>query len=194
MKIKFIPIAAILLPLFWQGALAHGPQGHKIRMVAFNRPLPAPGFTLPDPAGNPVALSDFRGRYVLLNFWATWCPPCLREMPSMERLSTSVSKSSFVVLGVSLDKEGAAKVNPYLERLGVTFPIVLDIDSEIATVYGALDLPSTFLIDPQGRVVLAAKGERDWAAAEMIAYIQELTAELNGKIPAMKSAQPGKNG
>lgn len=194
MKIKFIPIAAILWLIFWQGALAHGPQGHKIRMVAFNRPLPAPGFTLPDPAGNPVALSDFRGRYVLLNFWATWCPPCLREMPSMERLSTSVSKSSFVVLGVSLDKEGAAKVNPYLERLGVTFPIVLDIDSKIATVYGARDLPSTFLIDPQGRVVLAAKGERDWAAAEMIAYIQELTAELNGKIPAMKSAQPGKNG
>ncbi len=194
MKAKIIPIAAILLPLFWQAALAHGPQGHKIRMVAFNRPLPAPGFTLPDPAGNPVALADFRGRYVLLNFWATWCPPCLREMPSMERLSTSISKRSFVVLGVSLDKEGAVKVNPYLKRLGVTFPIVLDTDSKIATLYGTRDLPSTFLIDPQGRVILAAKGERDWAAAEMIEYFQELTAGLNGKLPAVKSAKPGKNG
>lgn len=158
-------------------AVAHSPQQHGARLVVFNRPLPAPGFELKDPDGAPVRLADLRGRFVLLNFWATWCPPCVKEMPSMERLAGEMADAPFTVLGISLDAEGAAKVKPFLARIGVTFPIALDPESEVADAYGANDLPSTFFIDPKGRVVLAAKGERDWADPELVDYLHEVMAE-----------------
>ncbi len=172
-------VALLLLPIvapFAPPAQAHAPRLHKARMVAFNPPPPAPGFSLPDLEGNPVRLADLRGKYVLLNFWATWCPPCVREMPTMERLAQQMADAPFTVLAVSLDDEGAAKVRPFIERLGVTFPIALDPESKVSGVYGARDLPATFVIDPQGRVVAAAKGERDWAAPEMLDYFNELIA------------------
>ena len=155
-------------------AQAHEPRRHRAKLVRFNPPIPAPDFTVSDPAGKPVALADFRGRYLLLNFWATWCPPCVREMPTIERLAKRFAKRPFAVLAISLDEEGAKKVRPFVARLGVTFPIGLDPESKVAERYGARDLPATFLIDPQGRVVVAAKGERDWDGPEIVEYLAEL--------------------
>jgi len=168
-------VIALVMVVLWSGAaLAHGPRYHKVRLVRFPRPPPAPEFQLPDDKGGVVALKDFRGQFLLLNFWATWCPPCVREMPSMERLSKIMGDRSFTVLGISLDKEGPKKVLPFIKRLGVTFPIAFDTSAKVSGLYGARDLPSTFLIDPQGRVVAAAKGARDWAADDMVAYLKEV--------------------
>lgn len=160
--------------LLAHGALGHDPRFHQAKLVSFARPLPAPAFTLNNPQGNPVRLADFRGKFVLLNFWATWCPPCVKEMPSMERLAKRFEGRPFVVVGISLDEEGAAKVNPFIAKLGITFPILLDPESKISGHYGANDLPTTFLINPGGKVVMAAKGERDWNSEEIAGYLKEV--------------------
>ena len=176
MNLKTICVLVVAGALTAGLALAHGPRFHNARLVEFNRPLPAPGFTLRDPDGKSISLSDFRGKFVLLNFWATWCPPCVKEMPSMDRLADKLAQWPFVVLGISLDEEGAEKVKPFLARLGVRFPIALDPRSEVSSRYGARDLPSTFLINPEGNVIAAAKGEREWDSKEMVEYLTEVVA------------------
>lgn len=175
-QLLLIPLIAgsLVTGVLEGGALAHGPRQHSLKLVRFQPPVPVPGFTLESPEGKPVRLADFRGRFVLLNFWATWCPPCVKEMPSMQRLSDHFKDRPFVVLGISLDVEGASKVRPFIKRLGVTFPIALDPTSRVSEKYGARELPATFLIDPMGRVIMAAKGERDWFSPEIVGYLEEV--------------------
>ena len=175
MKTWIAVMAALLLPILLPlPAAAHTPDLHQFNLVAFGRPLPAPDFVLTTPSGAAVSLKQFRGKVVLLNFWATWCPPCVREMPSMEALFQKFKPRGFTVLAISLDEKGAAAVKPFLKKFQLTFPVALDPDSEISTRYGARDLPSSFLIDAKGRVIAAAKGERDWYSAEAISYVSEV--------------------
>lgn len=158
-------------------AKAHDPALHGFAMVTFDRPFPAPDFELPAPDGTKRSLASWRGHYVLLNFWATWCPPCLEEMPSMQSLHSKYADQKFTVVALSSDKGGAAEVQPFVDKLGVTFPILLDVDGKIAGVYGARDLPLSFLIDPDGNVIAAAKGARDWASAQAVEVIGEFLAK-----------------
>ena len=178
MRVWIVLMAAllpVLMPLSMPPpAAAHAPESHNFKLVAFGRPLTAPDFALTTPSGAAVSLKQFRGKVVLLNFWATWCPPCVREMPSMEALFQKFKPRGFTVLAVSLDEKGAAVVKPFLKKYRLTFPVALDPDSGISGRYGARDLPSSFLIDAQGRVVAAAKGERDWYSAEAISYVAEV--------------------
>ena len=158
-------------------ARAHDPSQHGFAMVVFERPFPAPEFSIQDLDGKLRTLSSYSGQYVLLNFWATWCPPCLAEMPSMERLHQRFSDRQFTVVAASSDETGAAAVRPFIEKLGVTFAVLLDVKKEMAGVYGARDLPLSFLINPQGQVIAAAKGARDWASKQAIEVIGELIAK-----------------
>jgi peroxiredoxin len=140
------------------------------------RPAAAKPFTVPSPTGPPVSLRDFKGKVVLLNFWATWCPPCKEEMPSMERLHQRYRKRGFTVLAISIDADGAAAVVPFAKNLGVTFPIGLDPKMALATEYGVRALPSTFVIDRHGSTVAMAIGPRDWdskAAHEVVEALLE---------------------
>ena len=158
-------------------ASAHDPSQHGFALVTFERPFPAPDFALPDLEGKTRNLASYRGHWVLLNFWATWCPPCLAEMPSMEKLHHEFSDRRFIVVGASSDEAGASAVQPFIDKLGVTFPILLDTDKKMALVYGAQDLPLSFLINPQGQVVAAAKGARDWGSTQAIEVMGELIAK-----------------
>ena len=158
-------------------ARAHDPAQHGFSMVIFERPFAAPDFTLPDLDGSMRSLASYRGQYVLLNFWATWCPPCLAEMPSMQKLHDQFSNRRFTVVAASSDEAGVTVVQPFVNKLGVTFPILLDVRKEMARVYGAQDLPLSFLLNPQGEVIAAAKGARDWASAQAIEVVGELIAK-----------------
>jgi peroxiredoxin len=158
-------------------ASAHDPSLHGFAMVTFERPFPAPDFAVSDLGGERRTLASYRGQYVLLNFWATWCPPCLAEMPSMEQLQQKLSERRFTVVAASSDEAGASAVRPFIDKLGVTFPILLDTDKKMARVYGAQDLPLSFLINPQGQVIAAAKGTRDWASAQAIEVVGELISQ-----------------
>lgn len=120
----------------------------------------APDFTLPGLTGQ-VALADFRGQYVLLNFWASWCPPCLAEMPAMERLWQHHRDSGFMMVAVSVDAD-PAKVKPFVAEHKLTFPIALDPRMEVAAQYGVRALPSSFLVDRAGNLAGLAIGPRAW--------------------------------
>ena len=128
----------------------------------------ARNFTLPDLDGKPHKLSDYRGKVVLVNFWATWCPPCRREMPSMERLSQRLKDQPFVVLAINQQEDPeqvfvfTAQVDP-----SPNFPILFDRNSKVAHAWGVLGLPASFIVDKQGRVVYRAMGGREFDHPEI---------------------------
>jgi peroxiredoxin len=141
-------------------------------------PSEAPDFTLMGLEGRPTQLREFRGKLVLLNFWATWCAPCLHEMPSMERLYQTFKQTDFVLLAVSMDRQGAEVARPFVEHLKLTFPILLDKTSGVSHQYGVRGLPSTYLIDPDGRLIGAVIGAREWYRDEAKALIAGLLRQI----------------
>ena len=152
------------------------------------RALPAQEFQTITPEGKPVKLSDYKGRVVFLNFWATWCPPCLQEMPAMERLSQHLKGKPFVILAVN-QGESLAVVNAFLKRRGFTFPVVMDESGDIGASYIASALPLTYIIDPQGLIVGRAKGPREWDQKEMVDWVLSLTGK-SGAASAMRVKAP----
>ena len=136
---------------------------------------PAIDFTLPNLDGKPVKLSDYRGKVVLVNFWATWCPPCRREMPSMERLSQRFKDQPFVILAIN-QQEDADQVFAFTGQLdpAPTFPILFDHNSTVAHDWSVLGLPASFIVNKQGRVVYRAMGGRDFDHPEIEQTIRTL--------------------
>jgi peroxiredoxin len=133
----------------------------------------APEFTAPSLDGHPVSLADLRGRVVLLNVWATWCPPCVWEMPAMERLYQEFRNKGFVVLGVNVrDKREDAFA--LMKELGVTYTVVFDPPGRWMLAYGAWGLPNTYLIGPDGEGIARLRGHADWYTPEARALIQAL--------------------
>ena len=131
-------------------------------------------FTLPDLQGKSVSLSSFRGRLVLLNFWATSCGACRSEMPSLENLYKNFHSDNFVVLTVSVDQQGLTAVQPFLSRTGYDFPVLLDQSNEVSTAYRVQGIPATFIIDGTGRIVWNCAGSIDWSNADLRHAIETL--------------------
>jgi len=134
---------------------------------------PAPEFTLPNLGGGKVRLRDFRGKLLMLNFWASWCVPCREEMPAMERLYRKYTDRGFVILGVNLqdDKKSAAA---FVKELKITFPIAFDPKGEVGRLYGAWGLPATYLIDSNGIALARAWGPADWFSPRARELIEKL--------------------
>jgi thiol-disulfide isomerase/thioredoxin len=124
--------------------------------------VPAPDFDLPTLAGERVRLGQFRGKVVLLNFWATWCVPCRTEIPAIEALFQRHREQGLEVIAINLDKISPAGVEAFLKEVKVTFRVVLDPSWSTTHAYGVVGLPTTYLIDRAGRVVVREVGERDW--------------------------------
>jgi len=123
--------------------------------------------------GRRHSLADYRGRVVLVNFWATWCAPCRAEMPSIERLRRSLEGEPFVVLAVNVSEDAAA-VRAFADRVPMGFPLLLDRDGRVTRAWGARALPVTFVVGPEGRIRYRALGERDWADAEIRSRLRAL--------------------
>ena len=134
-------------------------------------------FTLPDLQGNAVGLSDLRGQVVLLNFWATWCPPCRAEMPSMQALYKDYREKGFAILAISSDAGGKGSVAPFVERLELTFPVLLDPRNVVGTRLQVLGIPTSYLLDKQGRLAGVEVGARNWNADKMRRLLDRLLAE-----------------
>jgi cytochrome c biogenesis protein CcmG/thiol:disulfide interchange protein DsbE len=134
----------------------------------------APDFTLPDALGNPLTLSALRGQVVLLNFWATWCPPCNAEIPLLGDLQERYRASGLVVLGVSMDEGGWTSVRPWMSERAVSYPMMIG-DSRVAESYGGVkSLPTTFLIARDGRIAKTVTGLfKDTYEADIQALLAE---------------------
>ncbi len=148
------------------------------KLTALPRPVTAPAFSLLDMDEERHNLSDYHGKVILLNFWATWCPPCRREMPSMERLHQSMKEDNFVVIAIN-QMEDADHVFAYTGQLDVdpTFTLLFDTDSQVSQSYQVNGLPTTYLIDQKGLIRYRAIGGRDFNHPEVIKQIRHLLME-----------------
>lgn len=137
-----------------------------------NKPLAA-DFTLKDSDGNVHQLTKYRGRVVIVNFWATWCPPCRFELPSMERAYEQLKKEGIEILAINVG-EDADTIFTFTADYPVTFPLLLDLDSSVINDYPAIGLPTTYVIDPEGRLVYRAIGTREWDDEFLLEKIKAL--------------------
>jgi len=133
----------------------------------------APPLALEDLQGEKHDLADYKGKVVLVNFWATWCEPCRAEMPSIERLKSSLAGKPFAVLGVNL-AEPLSRIEKFTAALPLSFPLLRDRDGDVAKAWRAKVLPASFLVGRDGRIRYYVYGELDWAAEPVRARVAEL--------------------
>ena len=135
----------------------------------------APDFQLPDLNDKEVRLSDFRGKVVFLNFWATWCKPCREEMPSMEVLYKNFEKDGLVILAVSIDRVTTKKdIPPFVKGMNLTFPVMVDSWGQTDKRYKLMGVPETYIIDQQGVLREKVIGPRDWTRLDNLQVLTQL--------------------
>ena len=134
----------------------------------------APDFTLEDTKGNKVTLSALRGKVVMVNFWATWCPPCIEEMPSMDRLNKFMAEEDFVMLAINTEKNGRTVVPDFLKKTPYDFPILYDDQIVVQQKYGVYKFPESFIVGKDGTVVEKIIGPLDWSSPKTVAYLKSL--------------------
>ena len=166
---KLVVVVGLALALAWVFNSARASKGYALKSGA-----PAPTFRLPNLAGENVDLAAFRGRVVVVNFWATWCPPCVDEMPSLEKLHRALGPQGLVILGVSGD-ENEAVLREFVTRTGVTFPILRDPGGRIAAdLYHTTGFPETFVVDPNGLLNESYIGPAEWASPGAVDHFRDL--------------------
>jgi thiol-disulfide isomerase/thioredoxin len=137
----------------------------------------APAVTFYDAEGKALSLNDFRGRYVLVNLWATWCGPCINELPSLIRLQAELPQDRITVLPLDLERHDAQKVREFLERTRIEgLPIYIDRDFSAMRGFAANELPLTILIDAEGNEIARAAGEQQWDHADSVAFLKAISA------------------
>ncbi len=167
----------LLSLVFWLGlnlaAGADTPRPGKALLTPVpERPL-ARNFDLPDMDGKRHKLSDYRGHPVIVNFWATWCPPCREELPSMNRAWAQVQKKGIMMLAINVG-EGEDVIFPFMADYPIDFPVLLDQDGQTINRWPVRGLPTTFVIDPDGRIVYQAIGGRAWDDPKLLEMVRGL--------------------
>ena len=175
-------LVALLLALPGPGASAQADadavgQAPLGEFLPASRPWLAPPAVFSDADGKTLSLRDFAGKLVLVNLWATWCAPCRREMPSLERLQTRLG-DQITILAISEDRGGSKAVAPFIAKLGLKMvKTYLDPESAVGHAFKVDGLPTSFLIDRQGRVLGRVEGEAEWESPKMLAIIDPLLSE-----------------
>lgn len=133
----------------------------------------APAFSIKTDEGKTVTARDFGGKLLILNFWATWCTPCVQEVPSLDNLERTLGPKGLVVLGVSVDKDQKA-YQEFLNRFHVSYLTAMDPSQSINTKYGTVQFPESYLIDQSGHVVEKIVGEANWSSEQMVQHVESL--------------------
>ncbi len=171
-------LGAILIVLAL-GLLVLGSRGGARR----GGPLFAPSLVLPDLDGKSVKLDDLRGKVVVLNLWATWCPPCVEEMPTLDGLAKKMAGRDLVVLAVAEDDD-SSRVGPWIRERGFTLPVLLDGRGVVGSYFGITGYPETFIIDRQGKIVHRHVGFRDWIEPGIVSALETLMSSGQWSAPA----------
>ena len=174
----FIVFCFIILAIFPQQISAQvSPEAvqafRNANIRILDQPLSPRNFTLPLLGGGNTDLASYRGKVVILNFWATWCPPCRVEMPSMENLYRRFKNDGFEILAVDLG-EDTATVNQFISNNGYTFSIMLDRNSRVGAVFGITSIPASFILDREGKIVARIAGSIEWDTPRMLAAFDAL--------------------
>jgi peroxiredoxin len=167
-------VAIVAIVIATAPQIAAGDPFRDLDLIRPARASAAPDFAVPGLGGERIALQGLRGIVVFVNFWATWCPPCKEEMPAMERLYRRYKDHGFTIVAISIDTAAPDAVRRFAKTLGLTFPIGLDPRLEVANRYSVRVLPSSFLVDRQGRTIAFAMGPRDWDGTAAHAVIESL--------------------
>ena len=164
-------IVAVTIVLFLQKYVSFMNLSRRTLVVVGD---PAPVFTFPGLDGKMVSLTDYKGKVVFLNIWATWCPPCREEMPSMEKLYQQLKGEDFEILAVSIDATGAKAVGPFMKEDGLSFPALLDTGGTIQDLYGTTGIPESYVIGKEGFVEEIVIGPKDWSTPEVVGFFRNL--------------------
>ena len=178
MTVKTMALAGLLaaaLATLAADASAEPPQqGDMVKFVPAAEDRPAPDTPFISADGEPIKLDSYRGKTVLLNFWATWCPPCVKELPALDRLNAELAGDNFEGVLVSIDRGGARVFKPFLEKLGIDRPrSAADSKAALMRAFKAPGLPTTYLIGPDGIIKGRLVGDAEWdsaAAKKLIMY------------------------
>jgi peroxiredoxin len=162
-------LAALLAALAFAPALVGAGE-----LKAVKGALTAGDFVARDLAGRAVKFGELRGKVVLLNFWATWCPPCRKEMPAMERLHQRYKDRGLVVLALSQDQASSREVKAFVDGLELSFPVWQDRDGLVGRQYSIRGVPTSYLIGRDGRITYRALGEYDWDGDEARRAVEAL--------------------
>lgn len=176
LSILFILILCVGLSLtpFTEGqSAADNYSATYLGIQEYSSPLEAKEFTLKDVKNKKINLKDFRGKVIMLNFWATWCAPCREEMPSMEKLYRQFKEKGFVIIAVA-SGEDINSVNKFITQYNLTFPALIDSDYKVSDTYKVWALPTTYFINSKGQIIGKAQGGRDWDTKQASQYISSL--------------------
>lgn len=179
-------IAALLLSSLFSllaGGVAHAypgmqqttkPMESTVDLInVLPKTFPIEPVTFNDVDGKTIDFSQFKGKIIMVNMWATWCPPCVRELPAIERLATKFKAEDFVLLPISIDAEGKQQVQPFLSSLGMpNFNSYYDQPQSLGDVFPLDTIPATFILDQQGQLIAFVRSYVDWDDAKAISLIQ----------------------
>lgn len=155
------------------GSTTPGTSTNPLELFVFDRLRPVPDLRLQDEQGHDLTLADFRGRVVLLNVWATWCVPCRREMPTLDRLQARLGGKEFLVIALSIDRKGIEAVRAFYKEVGVEkLAIYVDPSGKRSHNLAIPGVPTTLLIDRQGREVARKMSAAEWDSPEMVSLVQ----------------------
>ena len=158
------------------------PRGEFVNFTATQPPRPLVDEIFFDKAGEPRRFAEYRGRGLVVNFWATWCAPCVKEMPDLDRLNARLKNENIEVLTLSSDREGAPAVEAFYRRLDLkTLPVLIDKGGKVGRAHKVAGLPTTLLVDREGREVARVVGIADWNSDSMVATIRRCIGEKSDK-------------
>lgn len=166
-------VAAAMLAALLLGSIPLAAQQAPANFIIHPAAKPVPEISFIDKAGDALSLNDFRGKTVLLNIWATWCGPCRKEMPTLDRLQARLGSEGFQVVALSIDRSGTSAVQKFYAEIGVRhLAFFIDTTGRAGSNLALLGLPGTLLIDPEGRELGRLIGPAEWDSPEMIAFLE----------------------
>jgi peroxiredoxin len=169
--IVIITVLAVIGFLFFFGQNS----GQRVKIVREGDQ--APEFSLPALDGKAISLSSYRGKVVMVHFWATWCPPCIEELPTLERLYRAYFGKDLEILAVSVDEGGAGAVEQFMRKNRFALPVLLNPDQSVSRQYGTFKFPETYLVDREGIVRRKIIGAADWTSPEAQKFIQAMVGK-----------------